>query len=203
MGTANEIQIVLVKELCHDIFSKGEGDTSIVFTPSINFLVWIGPEQIAQQSSIRHIGGTDNALDLIQTGQFWTETSVHAKNLFVNDGGAGKAVEAIGESLPQLDSETSFALIVEAVDTIDGGALVVSTEDKEILGVLDFVSQQETNGFETLFSTVHVISQENVIGFRRKSSVFKQTKQIVVLSVDIPANLDGSFQLQQHGLSNQ
>jgi hypothetical protein len=44
---------------------------------------------------------------------------VHGEDLLVNDGSNGKAVEAVGESLPELDVVSALALIVEAVDTVD------------------------------------------------------------------------------------
>lgn len=44
---------------------------------------------------------------------------MHGEDLLVNDGGNGQAVEAVGESLPQLDVVSSLALIVETVDAVD------------------------------------------------------------------------------------
>jgi hypothetical protein len=67
---------------------------------------------------------------------------MHAEDLFVNNGCNGQAIEAVSESFPQFDVVSSLALIVEAVNTVDGGALVVSSQQEEVLRVLDFVSQQ-------------------------------------------------------------
>jgi high-affinity K+ transport system ATPase subunit B len=100
---------------------------------------------------------------LVQAGEFRTETTVHAENLFVNDSRSRKAIEAVRESLPELDTETPLALVVESIDSVDGGTLVVSSENKEVLGVLDLVSQQKANGFETLFSAINVVPEENII----------------------------------------
>ena len=51
-------------------------------------------------------------------------------------------------------------LIVEAVDSVNGCALVVTTQDEEVFGVLDFVRQQQTNGLQALLSAVDVVTAE-------------------------------------------
>lgn len=66
---------------------------------------------------------------------------MHGEDLLVNDGRNGQAVEAVGESLPQLDVVSPLALVVEAIDTVDGGALVVAAQNEEVLRVLDLVGK--------------------------------------------------------------
>ena len=41
MCPANEVQIVTIQKLGHDIRSEGERDAAIVFAPTLNVLVWI------------------------------------------------------------------------------------------------------------------------------------------------------------------
>jgi hypothetical protein len=67
---------------------------------------------------------------------------VHAQNLLVNDSSNGQAVEAISESFPQFYVISSLALVIKSINTVDGGTLVVSSQQKEVLRVFDFVSQQ-------------------------------------------------------------
>lgn len=71
---------------------------------------------------------------------------MHREDLLVDDGSDGQAVEAVGECLPQLDVVSSLALVVEAVDTVDRGALVVTAEDEEVLRVLDLVCEEQADG---------------------------------------------------------
>jgi hypothetical protein len=83
---------------------------------------------------------------------------VHGKDLLVDNGRNGEAVEAVGECLPELDVVTALALVVEAVDTVDRSALVVAAEDEKVLGVLDLVCEQETDGLERLLATVDIVA---------------------------------------------
>ena len=72
---------------------------------------------------------------LVHGPQVRTESSVAAEDLLLNDGGDGQAVEAVGEDLPELDAVAAFALVVEAVDPVDAGRLVVAPCDKAKLVV--------------------------------------------------------------------
>lgn len=71
---------------------------------------------------------------------------MHSEDLLIDDGGDGQAVKAVGEGLPQLDVVSPLALVVEAVDAVDGRALVVAAEDEEVLRVLDLVCEQQADG---------------------------------------------------------
>jgi len=64
---------------------------------------------------------------------------VHCENLLVNDCCDRQAVEAISERLPQLDVVPSLAFVVEAIDTVDGGAFVVAAQDEEVFRIFDLV----------------------------------------------------------------
>lgn len=114
---------------------------------------------------------------------------MHGEDLLINDGGNGETVEAVGESLPELDVVSALALIVETVDTIDRGTLVVSTQNEEVLGVLDLVCKEEADGLERLLATVDVVTEEEVVSLRGETAVFEETQEVIVLAVDITANL--------------
>jgi hypothetical protein len=114
---------------------------------------------------------------------------VHSEDLLVNNGGNRQAVEAVGEGLPQLDVVSSLALIVKAIDTVDGGTLVVTTQNEEVLGVLDLVCEEQADSLERLLTTVDVVTEEKIVGLWGETTVFKQTEEIVVLTVDITADL--------------
>jgi hypothetical protein len=107
---------------------------------------------------LTHISRSHDTPDLLHGVEIRAETSVHGEDLLVDDSGDRQAVEAVGESLPQLDVVSSFALVVETVDAVDRGALVVATEDEEVLGVLDLVREQEAYGLEGLLAAVDIVT---------------------------------------------
>ena len=53
---------------------------------------------------------------------------MNAENLIIYNGSDWEAVEALDELLPQLESVSALALIVEAIDSVDGAALVITSE---------------------------------------------------------------------------
>ena len=63
-----------------------------------------------------------------------------AKYFFVDNGSHRQAIEAIGKSLPQFDIVPSLAFIIETINTVNAGTFVVSSQEKEILRILDFIS---------------------------------------------------------------
>jgi len=83
---------------------------------------------------------------------------MHAENLFVNDGCNWEAVETVGESLPKFDVVTSLALIIEAIDSVDGSTLMVPSKHEEVLWVLDLVCKKKADVLQRLFSSVHIIT---------------------------------------------
>ncbi len=114
---------------------------------------------------------------------------MHGEDLLVDDGGNGQTVEAVGKGLPQLDVVAALALVVEAVDAVDGRALVIAAQDEEVLGVLDLVGQQQADGLERLLAAVDVVAQEEVVGLGREAAILEQPQQVVVLAVDVAADL--------------
>ena len=114
---------------------------------------------------------------------------MHGEDLLINDGSNGQAVEAVGKSLPQLDVVASLALVVETVDTVDGGTLVVTAKNEEVLGVLDLVRQKKADGLEGLLATVDVVTEEEVVGLGWESTVLEEAEKVVVLAVNVTTDL--------------
>ena len=75
--------------------------------------------------------------------------------------------------------------VVEAINTVNTGALVVAPQHEEILGVLDFVCQHEADGLDGLFPPVNVVAQEEVVCVPREPCVFEKFDEIGILSVDV------------------
>lgn len=48
MGTTDQVQVMFMEELGHDIGSKRVGDTTIILSPSHDILVGIGPKEVTK-----------------------------------------------------------------------------------------------------------------------------------------------------------
>ena len=136
-----------------------------------------------------YISRAHDAADLLHRVQVGAQAAVHGEDLLVNDGGNGQAVEAVGEGLPQLDVVAALALVVEAVDTVDRGALVVAAQDEEVLGELDLVGEEQADGLEGLLAAVYVVAEEEVVGLGGEAAILEETEQVIVLPVDVAADL--------------
>jgi hypothetical protein len=88
---------------------------------------------------LAYIRWAHDPADLLHRVEIRAQPTVHSEYLLVNDSCDGQAVEAICESLPEFDVVPSLALVIEAINAVDGGAFVVASEDKEVLWVFDFV----------------------------------------------------------------
>jgi len=85
---------------------------------------------------------------------------MHREDLLVNYGSDGQAIKAVGKCLPKLDVVSPLALVVEAINAVDGGTLVITTEDEEILWVFDLVCQQEADGLKRLLASIDIVSEK-------------------------------------------
>ena len=83
-----------------------------------------------------------------------------------------------------------LTLVVEAVNAIDTCALVVAAQDEEVLRVLDLVGQEKADGLEGLLATVDVVAEKEIVGLRWEATVFEETEEVVVLAVNVTANLE-------------
>ena len=66
---------------------------------------------------------------------------------------------------------------------------MVPSKDEEVLWVFDFVCKKQADGLKGLLSSIHVITEEKVVRLRWKTSVFKQAEKIIILPMDIAADL--------------
>lgn len=62
---------------------------------------------------------------------------------------------------------TARTLVIEAVDAVDAGTLVVATQDEEVLWILDLVRHQQADGLQALLASVNVVSARNALGRQR------------------------------------
>lgn len=85
---------------------------------------------------------------------------MHAEYLIIDECSNREAVEAVGEYLPQSDTVSPLALIVEPVDSVNRGAFMVAPKKKNVQGILDFVCKQEAYCLKAVLSSVNIVSKE-------------------------------------------
>lgn len=104
-------------------------------------------------------------------------------------GGSALSVNVQGATFCQKKKKNrpdwNLTLVVEAVDAVDGGTLVVAPEQEEVLWVFDLVRQQQADGLQRLFPSVHVVAQEQVVCLRGEAAILEEPQQVCVLSVDV------------------
>ena len=69
-------------------------------TVSLSYLIGVGPEQVAEQTLVGHVGRPRDAPDLLHALQVGRQAAVTAEDLLVDDGRHRQTVEAVGERLP-------------------------------------------------------------------------------------------------------
>mmetsp|Transcript_17525 Transcript_17525/g.54741 ORF Transcript_17525/g.54741 Transcript_17525/m.54741 type:complete len:529 (-) Transcript_17525:13-1599(-) len=203
VGAADEVEVHLAEELGDDVLAEGEGDAAVVLAPAHHVLVRVGPEEVAEEARVGDVRRSDDPLDLVDLLELGREPAVAAEDFLVDDRRDREAVEAVREGLPHLDVVPTLALVVEPVDPVDARALVVPAEDEEVLGVLNFEGQQEAYRLERLLPAVDVVPEEEVVRLGREPPVLEQPQQVVVLPVNVPADLYRRLQLQQNRLRHE
>jgi len=173
MRSADKVKVVFVEEFADNLSSKGKTDSSVVLTPSHGVLVWVRPQQVTKQTLVGYVCRSHDTTDLLHALQVRAEAAVAAENLFIDYGRHGQTVEAVSECLPELYVVAALALVVEAIYPVDGGALVVASQQKEVFWVLDLVGQQQAYGLQRLLPSVHVVPKKQVIGLRWEATVLK------------------------------
>ena len=108
---------------------------------------------------------------------------MHADNTVINEGRYWQTLEAVRKGSPKTDAVTTFALIIESIDLVDVVCFMITSQEKEVVGVFHFVLKKKTNALNALLSPIHVIAirknypekipQKQVIGLLRRSSIFK------------------------------
>ena len=83
---------------------------------------------------------------------------MHAKNLVIDKCSDRQAIKAIYELLPDADGITALAFVVEAVDSIDFAALVVTSQQEEVLLILDLVGDEQNDGLKRILAAINIVT---------------------------------------------
>lgn len=128
---------------------------------------------------------------------------MHAEDLVLYQGGWWQTVEHITKLLPQFDVVATLALVVEAINSCDARALMVTTEQEYIFWVLHLVRQKQIHHLNRVLTTIDVVAKHQIVGIWWKTSSRKVLEQIVELAMNVGQYLDRSIELQKSWLSQE
>ena len=110
------------------------------------------------------IHGVTLASLLASDGTGWRK-SARPTDLVFNESCKGEVIEKIGEVSPDVGvSVLSQALVVETVDLSDLARFVVASEDGDAIAIPQLHRDEESDGFDGIVPSVHVITHEEVVG---------------------------------------
>ena len=102
---------------------------------------------------------TVESSDVVEGVDAGGETSVEAEDLVVDKGSKGEVVEEIGEILPYVGVAIfSETFIIEPIDLRNLTGFVVATEDCDALGISNFESNEESDGFNGIIASINIIA---------------------------------------------
>ena len=98
----------------------------------------------------------------------------------------------VGKEIDHLIGVFSFDLSFEAVHFVHVLALVVAARHEKVVGIQEFVAEQDENALDRERTAVHKVSVEQVgILFRRFTIQLENVHQVVILAMNI--STDGKF----------
>mgnify|MGYP000939168349 CR=1 FL=1 len=208
MATANQVQVVSLQEFFELLTSKDPSTTSFIFFPVSNVFIGIIPKQIRDKPTIWDISGLWNLFDLLEAMHVFAEASMHAHNLFINEGHQGHVVEAVVEQLPQRNFVSPLDFVEEPVNPGNGLALVVATQNDNLRWISYLEREEKADDFTGLLASVYVVAHEQVSGVLGDDVVlllslvlvahlFEHVKQVGVLPMNISEDLHRCLELNQ------
>ena len=136
MCSGDQRNVVDVIEFGGDLGAEKPSSTSWGHSPGFDIL-WVRPHKVAEWTLVRNFHSSVDESNLIDSLDFWGESSMNAENFSFNDGSDTEIVEYLGAVLPWVGiSVLSNGLIIEAVDGGDLSGLVVSSQEGDVCWVL-------------------------------------------------------------------
>ncbi len=84
---------------------------------------------------------------------------MHAEDGALDDGGDGHEIKGLVEVVPGIDVAILLAdFIIEAVHVVDVPGLVVAPQQDYAIGPLQFIEEEQGDGFDRIVSPIHEVS---------------------------------------------
>lgn len=134
--------------------------SSLVLLPVSNVVVWVVPQKVGYDSLVGDIGWLGKTFHLFEAMHVFGNASVHAHDLLVDQGHQGHVVEAVDKLLEERYFVPSLDLVEKAVNPGDGLALVVASQNYDLLREPYFKGEEQTDHLARLLASVDVITHE-------------------------------------------
>ena len=97
------------------------------------------------------------------------------------------------EMLPPNVNASVFphTLIVESINLRDLARFMIAPDQRDSIGVADFIGQQQQERLHGIIAPIHEIAHKQIIGLRHVTPDFEELFEVVELSVDVAADGDG------------
>ena len=71
-----------------------------------------------------------------------------------------------------------LTLVIKSVRLVLPGTLMISSQQEEVFGIFDLVSQQKRYGLHRLFASINIVTQKQIVGPWWKSACLEEPQQI-------------------------
>lgn len=158
MRSCHQSQAVIVIKCLRDILPECVSSTTGGDTPATS-VVGIAPQQVTHRSLVGNLLDSVQRPDVVERVDRRTQAAMKAEDLVLNERGEGEVIEKVGEVSPHVGVAIfAQALVVEAVDLCDLAGFVVSSEDRDPLGVADFKADKKGHGLDGVVTPIDVVT---------------------------------------------
>jgi len=166
MSSADHFKAVSVHKLITDIFAPAVSSTSGGrIEPIFAIIGWVRPQKIAQSTIMRNILLPIDISDLVEVINFRRKSSMQAENLVLDFSCDWQALEKFSKEFPDEVSSVFFeALVIEAIEFVDLPVLMVASEYRDPVLVLNFEQDNVEKRLHAVEPTINVVSHEEVVG---------------------------------------
>jgi hypothetical protein len=92
------------------------------------------------------------------------------------------------------------AFVEEAIDSIDGSALLIAPQHEERVGVLDLAREKETKRLDGIATSIDIVTEKEELGRVPSLAVSENPDEVVELTVSVSNNRDRRRKLEKDRL---
>jgi len=122
---------MFLQESVDNVLTKGERNFAFTGAPALLIPHGVAPQQIANNSCVSNVGRPFDRFKLVHGVMFGRQTPVDAEDFVINNRSDWKTVKTVREYFPQLHAVPPLALLVETVQAVDRGGLVVAPQEEK------------------------------------------------------------------------